>query len=354
MMKKKKVNERNKDINKNEMGITLVALVVTIIVLLILAGVTVVTLTGDNGILQKTGKAKNNTTDAEIKEQIKLAYQDYYVAEHTGTEYTFQNAIDKMLGTGVATVSEPDSNGVYTVSVTNGKKYKFDSVNGKVEEKKPGIGDLVTKDNYGDYIDLGKSIVGTEATTDDWKILYNDKEEGKVYVMLANYLPNSTGIASRIGLNPIDYEPYDTYGVISTNAENIMSLFKSTKWKEELLKNSLQNNSKITAEGAISFDKITAAYNEKYGDSSNYMGEQFWWNAPSEDFISADQMNGFYLATLCEKFYNYLWIKDDGWSRIICGPINGDYGICPVVILDSDFQVKQNIYDGVTVWSILE
>ena len=34
MMKKKKVNERNKDINKNEMGITLVALVVTIIIVM--------------------------------------------------------------------------------------------------------------------------------------------------------------------------------------------------------------------------------------------------------------------------------------------------------------------------------
>ena len=36
---------------KKEKGITLIALVITIIVLLILAGVTIATLTGDNGIL---------------------------------------------------------------------------------------------------------------------------------------------------------------------------------------------------------------------------------------------------------------------------------------------------------------
>ena len=40
---------------KKEKGITLIALVITIIVLLILAGVTVATLTGDNGLLTKTG-----------------------------------------------------------------------------------------------------------------------------------------------------------------------------------------------------------------------------------------------------------------------------------------------------------
>ena len=44
---KNKLKEQLK-INK---GITLIALVITIIVLLILAGVTIATLTGDNGIL---------------------------------------------------------------------------------------------------------------------------------------------------------------------------------------------------------------------------------------------------------------------------------------------------------------
>ena len=46
---------------KRENGITLIALVITIIVLLILAGVTIITLTGDNGILQKAGDAKKCT-----------------------------------------------------------------------------------------------------------------------------------------------------------------------------------------------------------------------------------------------------------------------------------------------------
>ena len=46
---------------KKEKGITLIALVITIIVLLILAGVTIATLTGDNGILTKANEAKEST-----------------------------------------------------------------------------------------------------------------------------------------------------------------------------------------------------------------------------------------------------------------------------------------------------
>lgn len=53
-------------------GITLIALVVTIIILLILAGVTIATLTGDNGLLQKASTAKQTSKEAEIKEKIIL------------------------------------------------------------------------------------------------------------------------------------------------------------------------------------------------------------------------------------------------------------------------------------------
>lgn len=55
-------------------GITLIALVITIIVLLILAGVSITMLTGDNGILTQASTAKKEMIVAEQKEQITLAY----------------------------------------------------------------------------------------------------------------------------------------------------------------------------------------------------------------------------------------------------------------------------------------
>ena len=65
-MKKEELKKANK-------GITLIALVITIIVLLILAGVSIATLTGDNGILTKAQTAKEKNDAAEKEETAKLS-----------------------------------------------------------------------------------------------------------------------------------------------------------------------------------------------------------------------------------------------------------------------------------------
>lgn len=64
--------EKNKVKNK-ELGITLIALVVTIIVLLILASITINTIVGDNSIVDKAGQAKTNADEEQILERIKSA-----------------------------------------------------------------------------------------------------------------------------------------------------------------------------------------------------------------------------------------------------------------------------------------
>ena len=53
---------------KEMKGITLIALVITIIVLLILAAVSIATLTGENGILTKAGEAEEETRGASVQE----------------------------------------------------------------------------------------------------------------------------------------------------------------------------------------------------------------------------------------------------------------------------------------------
>ena len=64
---------KNKLIKTNS-GITLIALVITIIVLLILAGVTIATLTGDNGILTQATNAKTMTQISSLKEEIDMLF----------------------------------------------------------------------------------------------------------------------------------------------------------------------------------------------------------------------------------------------------------------------------------------
>ncbi len=57
---------------KNEIGITLIALVITIIVLLILAGLAISMLSGKNGILKKAAEAKTKTEQAQTNEEEDL------------------------------------------------------------------------------------------------------------------------------------------------------------------------------------------------------------------------------------------------------------------------------------------
>ena len=58
---------------KEQKAITLIALVVTIVVLLILAGISIATLTGENGIINKAQEAKKKTEQAQKEEEEKLA-----------------------------------------------------------------------------------------------------------------------------------------------------------------------------------------------------------------------------------------------------------------------------------------
>ena len=64
---------------KSKNGITLVALVVTIIVLLLLAGIAIATLGGENGIFSKVKQAKKAQIESEMKEQLTMGLQELQV-----------------------------------------------------------------------------------------------------------------------------------------------------------------------------------------------------------------------------------------------------------------------------------
>ena len=95
--KKQKRKRANNKINlKSKKGITLIALVITIIVLLILAGVTIATLTGENGILTRANDAKTDTEEAKEDELRRLTALEaatnledtIYIDNSTGEEKT--------------------------------------------------------------------------------------------------------------------------------------------------------------------------------------------------------------------------------------------------------------------------
>lgn len=111
-------------------GITLIALVVTIVVLLILAGVSINLVIGNNGIINKAGEAKEKTGTAKEKEMIQLAYQAAYTQDNTNTDpaKTFANFFaEELANNGLTGVNiEDKGNGKYTVTLQNQNKYSID------------------------------------------------------------------------------------------------------------------------------------------------------------------------------------------------------------------------------------
>ena len=88
----KKVNLKRETL-ENQKGITILALIVTVIILIILAGITISTISGDNGIITNTSKAKFTTEVKDIQEQIELKE----IKSNNGKEYQF-GSLEEIIG----------------------------------------------------------------------------------------------------------------------------------------------------------------------------------------------------------------------------------------------------------------
>ena len=120
---------------KKETGITLLALVITIIVLLILAGITIGAITGDNGIIQNALSAKEQTEIANEREIVEEATVRAMGKNKRGNivKDELQEELDKITGEGKTIVTEDKEElGYFVKFVDSGRIYKV-SIDGEVE-----------------------------------------------------------------------------------------------------------------------------------------------------------------------------------------------------------------------------
>ena len=146
-------------IKVNNYGITLIALVITIIVLLILAGISIATLTGNNGLLNKTTSAKEENEKAEYKESLELIGAGLQIdkrRENWSTEKfmeEYKGAIENDKKFKGSLVKEENNK----IKVTTKEGYVFHVEEEKVEfvEKQEGAAKtktLVSQVEVGDYV----------------------------------------------------------------------------------------------------------------------------------------------------------------------------------------------------------
>ena len=143
--------KKTKETDKKDKGITLIALAITIIVLIILAGISVATLTGNNGILLQTNKAKEETEIANEKEVIENAATQAMGNNKRGNllEDEFQKQLDKITSSGKTKVS--DAGDEFEVVFVDSNRYYTVDKDGNV-----GDASEIIQDKYPGDITVGK------------------------------------------------------------------------------------------------------------------------------------------------------------------------------------------------------
>lgn len=267
---------------ENNRGITLIALIITIIVLLILSAISIVMLTGENGILKQTSKSKNETEVAEIKERVQTDISEIQIKNQTSDikREEFKEILDKYF----ENVQED-----YTLDTELIAKEEYGSHKIKVSDLYRGtlltekiitskdITNAVDKGNYYGAIVKGYEVPKGTTTDVGWKIFYADTSN--IYLIADNYvertnLPNST---TETG-NLTEYKPNDgSSGYLRTAYfTNVMgSYVGSARIKDSKLK--LLNNDYFSKNytstnknmKAVAYMMDTTAWNSKYKDVNN-------------------------------------------------------------------------------------
>ena len=237
--------------NKRNKGITLIALVVTIIVLLILAGISISMLAGEGGILTNAKEARDKTGEAQAKEEL-----DMYLMEYSGNKnlgdttdlktfltskgYTVKDTGDGKLQVekdGYIFIVDPDT--LSTTLKEKGLPEMNIQVEGPDADKKVSITVTVTNvDEFESIEDItltspdGTKVRGTvnkEAGTATFKVEKNGiytvdvkatadgKEKSEKQTVKVNQIPAEIG---KIGFGTIDVIWVDKDNNIQSNPES--------------------------------------------------------------------------------------------------------------------------------------
>ena len=291
-LKLRKIAQKQK---MKERGITLIALVVTIIILLILAGVTLNIALSDNGLFSKAKKAADDYNQKSIEEELQILY----------AEKQMENYENK--SSGKADVTE-------------------------LLEEKLGEGNI-TQENINDFNNhlkqYGEEIKGISSTTDFAKI----GQEGETEYPIDGIYVQLSDISLDSGFTPIGTEENPFTGVYNGNGKSIKSLtITSTEENTGMfgvnggtIKNVKIENCTITSEYA----KVGAIAGKNIGLIEKCSIEKGEISSSGE--INKDESRkGSRVGGICGENDNKGRILDCSNSANVSGLCRGVGGICGI------------------------
>jgi len=149
---------------KENKGITLIVLVITIIVLLILAGVSIATLMGDNGLLTRVSQSKEESQRGEIEDRVRLEYTEWKISKNSDNpsksleeilRKEFGSVVNNNDGTwvldGVEVSINEETGKIIVGDITNQTGQKGEKTIEEVQENYV-VGNTIVKDENGNKI----------------------------------------------------------------------------------------------------------------------------------------------------------------------------------------------------------
>ena len=256
-------------IRKNAKGITLIALVITIIVLLILAGVSIAMLTGQNGILTQAQNSKTTTENKSAEEKVKLAIMAARSQSETGA-LDADKLIAEITNNYGGTASK--TNDGFPVNATiDGKSFTVDGDgNIGVPQDRTGlkVGDYI---NYKPDTAEGKTypLLGAQSgysndqtiakETLNWRIL-KIKADGSIDI-ISDPTSNSVYFQGALGYNNGVYLLNDICKELYSNTtKGVTARSVNLKDMEDWL----------TEAGKTARNECTNSSNVKYGETKTY------------------------------------------------------------------------------------
>ena len=214
---------------KSEKAITLIALVITIIVLIILAGVSINLVLGDNGIITKTKEAKNTHTKEQEKEVINLAVaasQMYNDSAFKITKANLEKEIKNQLGNDAnISVIENGSNN-FTIKMNDtDRTYYVESTGNVIDDE--NILEISTAEElkaFRDEVNNGNTFEGKVICLTN-NITLDINEE---WIPIGYYSMTSTGITDPFNKpfkGSFEGNGYQINGIYINTSDKVKGLF---------------------------------------------------------------------------------------------------------------------------------
>ena len=301
---------------KSTKGITLIALVVTIIVLLILAGVSIAMLTGNNGILTQGKRAKEETTVGHEKEAAQMAYAGAK-AKKLGEEVTAEDVNEQLTINGENATATQGTNKII-VTFTSGKVYTIDQ-SGKITQKTPakkGTLAYMYEKAEGCTNSDGSCTNAEHLHIGDYVNLANP-EGGKIDISATDSGMDNAGLegitAQTFEISKTNNKNQLNWRVLGENENGEIELIAGSPMKSNNTLDSKENpylylyGAKAYENGETILDNICELYKTK--DKTGYISSARSVNQKDIDKVvglnSIDEINNVNLATPIGTEYNF-------------------------------------------------